>query len=259
MKNTKNTKNSASSSANRLWIYGKHAVLAALENPKRHCYQLLLTRNTAQELEEQAHITDYKLKVKFLVTDTRFIESLLPSGAVHQGIALETAPLPEKDLEDHLADFAAKERSCIVLLDQVTDPHNIGAILRSATAFGADALIVTRHNSPQETGTLAKTACGGLEMLPMIKITNLVSAIATLKEAGYWCLGMDGEARDSLDKHTSFAKVVLILGAEGKGLRRLTREHCDVMVKLPTTGPIKSLNVSNAAAIALYALRVGEM
>lgn len=251
------TKPSSSTTKNSVWIYGKHAVLAALNNPLRQSHQLLVTRNAHKELEEEGGITDYNRKIKFFITETKFIDNLLPTGAVHQGIALEASPLPEKHLEDLITHTATKEHSRILILDQVTDPHNVGAILRSATAFGVDAVITTRHNSAQESGTLAKTACGGLEYTPLIKVSNLVSALATLKQAGYWCIGMDSETDQMLQHNTNFPKLALILGAEGKGLRRLTREHCDLMVKLPTTGKIKSLNVSNAAAIALYAVMVG--
>lgn len=253
MKNTKNGKISSTSTSGKVWIYGKHAVLAALQNPKRQCYQLLATRNAGQELEEEERIAGFNRKIKFFVTDTRFIDNLLPNGTVHQGIALEVSPLPELSIEEFISSQADKARSCVVILDQVTDPHNVGAILRSANAFGADAVMTTRHNSAQESGTLAKTACGALEHTPLIRLPNLVSSLTALKAAGYWCIGLDGEAELLLDNNTAFPKIALILGAEGKGLRRLTREHCDLMVKLPTTGAIKSLNVSNAAAIALYA------
>lgn len=258
MKKPQKSTISPSHSAGRIWLYGKHAVIAALQNPARKHHQLLVTRNAGQELEEEERIAGYNRKTKFFVTDSKFIDNTLPPGAVHQGIALETSPLPDTGLEDFIAKQQGKARSCLVVLDQVTDPHNVGAILRSATAFGADAVITPRNNAAQENGTLAKAACGGLEYTPLIKVTNLVAALSSLKEAGYWCIGMDSDTDLLLDDHCHFPKTVLVLGAEGKGLRRLTREHCDLMVKLPTTGKIRSLNVSNAAAIALYAVGKGE-
>ena len=170
------------------------------------------------------------------------------SGAVHQGIAVLADPLPEQDLAD-LADA-----SLVVVLDQVTDPHNVGAILRSAAAFGAAALILTERHGPADSGVMAKSASGGLEHVALVRVKNLARALSNLGDMGFLRLGLDSghtERIESVPKHDKFA---IVLGAEGKGMRRLTREHCDLLVSLDMPGAIKSLNVSNAAALALYAL-----
>jgi 23S rRNA (guanosine2251-2'-O)-methyltransferase len=179
--------------------------------------------------------------------DRALLDSLLP-GTVHQGIALDAAPLPET----HLNDLLAKQPRLLVVLDQVTDPHNVGAILRSAAAFGAEGVILTERHAPGMTGTLAKTASGALEHVPLVPVVNLARALEQLREAGFWCIGLAEEGEKSLGAHDLSGATALVLGAEGDGLRRLTRERCDALAKLPTQGAIGSLNVSNAAAIALY-------
>ncbi|HEY9536496.1 MAG TPA: RNA methyltransferase, partial [Kiloniellaceae bacterium] len=187
------------------------------------------------------------------------IDALLPEGSVHQGLALRTAPLDQPALEEV---FAARPplpeptppRRVVVLLDQVTDPHNVGAVLRSAAAFGALAVVALDKGAPEESGTLAKAASGALEAVPYISVVNLARALDSLKEAGFWCLGLAGEAGQTLAASRPGEAVALVLGAEGSGLRRLTRERCDLLVKLPTRAPLDSLNVSNAAAVALYEL-----
>jgi len=172
---------------------------------------------------------------------------MAPENAVHQGILAKAAPLPATDLED------LKDCQLILVLDQVTDPHNVGAILRSAAAFNAEAVIITARNSPEATGVLAKTASGGLEHVPLVEAVNLARALDTLGKQGFTCIGFDSEAEFALEKAPISAPIALVMGAEGKGLRRLTREKCDLLVRLDMPGPIKSLNVSNAAALALYA------
>ncbi|MEO3430543.1 RNA methyltransferase [Pelagibius sp. CAU 1746] len=193
----------------------------------------------------------------------REIDDLLPEGAVHQGLALRTAPLDQPALEDVLAPgfppgaengANPPPRRVIVLLDQVTDPHNVGAVLRSAAAFGALAVVSLDKGAPEESGTLAKSASGALEAVPYISVVNLARSLDLLKAAGFWCLGLAGEAGQTLAESRPGEAIALVLGAEGPGLRRLTRERCDLLVKLPTRPPIDSLNVSNAAAVALYEL-----
>jgi len=238
-----------------LLLWGVHPVLAALANPKRNCQRLLATAETAkahaQELERLARAR----RLPSIETVSRAdLDQMLPDGAVHQGIALSADPLPALDVSD-LADLAeGRDNAVVMVLDQVTDPHNVGAILRSAAAFGAIGLVMQDRNAPDETGTLAKSASGALERLPLVKATNLARALEDLKKAGFWIAGMAGDAPVTLAEAKLTGKIALVMGSEGEGLRRLTREHCDYLVKLPQSDLVESLNVSNAAAVALYEL-----
>lgn len=231
------------------FLYGFHAVSAALRNPARKAQRLLLTRNAESELASQGLSLGKDLPIQAEILGGDEIAALLPPGAVHQGIALKVSPLP-----DYVVDEACEGASRVVVLDQVTDPHNFGAILRSAAVFGAGALITTDRNSPPLGGVLAKAASGGLEKVRIAKVTNLVRAIEELKDLGFEVIGLDGEGAVSLPEFKTGPKVALVLGAEGAGLRRLTREHCDILARLPASGDMRSLNVSNAAAVALYEL-----
>lgn len=208
-----------------------------------------MTRNAEAELSQQGLSLGTDLPVQPELVGGDEIAALLPPGAVHQGIALKVTPLP-----DLAVDEACEETNRVVVLDQVTDPHNFGAILRSAAVFGAGALITTDRNSPPLGGVLAKAASGGLERVKIAKVTNLVRALEELKELGFEVIGLDGEGEVSLPEFRTGPKVALVLGAEGAGLRRLTREHCDILARLPAAGEMRSLNVSNAAAVALYEL-----
>lgn len=230
------------------WIYGQHAVQAALGNPRRKILKLYVTAHTRQEAPQylwQRHRPEE-------VTPER-MQQILPTSAVHQGIAAQVQKLPEQGIES-VYPQNLKEKNCIVILDQVTDPQNVGAVMRSAAAFGADAVIVPEHHSPEESGVLAKAASGALEILPLIRVQNLVQAIKELKDHGFWCIGLEGSAKGTIDSLQDYKRVALLLGAEGKGLRRLTREHCDMLARIPISDEMESLNVSNAAAVALYAL-----
>jgi 23S rRNA (guanosine2251-2'-O)-methyltransferase len=232
------------------WLYGRHAVAAALANPERRIRRVVAAREQQAELMgllAQAR-ADLPQKPEFL--DRRALEQLVPEDAVHQGMAVAADALPRRELGDIVA--AARDGSVIVLLDQVSDPHNIGAVLRSAAAFGALALVVPEHGTPPATGVLAKAASGALELVPMVRAGNLARALEQAKEAGFWCVGLDEQAEQSLAALDLPPRVALVLGGEGAGLRRLTRERCDFLVRLPTRGGLASLNVSNAAAVALY-------
>jgi 23S rRNA (guanosine2251-2'-O)-methyltransferase len=243
------------------WLYGRHAVAAALANPARRWRRLaVLAANEAevQALAAEAAATRFGEAAAIAVLDRAALAMLLPEGAVHQGWALETEPLAPVDLDDVLRAAAITPgRSLLVALDQVTDPHNVGAVLRSAAAFGAGAVIVAAHGAPPATGVMAKAASGALETVPLVREVNLARALERLKEAGFWCCGLDAAAPAPLAALDLGPRVALVLGAEGGGLRRLVRERCDFLARLPTRPAMPSLNLSNAAAIALYELARG--
>ena len=230
------------------WLYGRHAVVAALNNPRRHCRRLLMTAEVSRSLGETARPGPTSETV-----DRNRLNDLMP-GAVHQGIALLADPLPAPDLAEATSPLPDRINTVLVL-DQISDPHNVGAILRSADAFAARAIVTTDRNAPTATGALAKAASGALERVPMVRVANLAQAMDSLGELGYWRIGLAaGGERDIADCH-DFGNVALVLGAEGKGLRRLTATKCDLLARIHMPGPMTSLNVSNAAAVALYELR----
>ena len=236
-------------------LYGKHAVLSALANPRRRIHRLLLTLESRDGLQgkiEQALSNGGHSNIEILALDKRDVEGRLPPGAVHQGIALEAEAPQSLHIEDIINQTAEDAKATIVILDQATDPHNIGAILRSAAAFGATAVVIQDRNSPVITGTMAKAASGALEHVALVRTTNLVRAMDKLKAAEYWCIGLDGTATQTLAEASLSGRVALVLGAEGTGLRRLTRENCDLLVKVPMSNAVESINLSNAAAIVLY-------
>ncbi|MGB0497457.1 MAG: 23S rRNA (guanosine(2251)-2'-O)-methyltransferase RlmB [Rubricella sp.] len=236
----------------RVWLFGIHAVRDALANPARTKHRLLATPNAVNRLE--AEIADAGLTPE--IVDPRRFTAPIDPGSVHQGAALEVDPLDWGSLSERCA--PGSEAPIVLLLDRVTDPHNVGAILRSAEVFGARAVIAPRHHSAPETGALAKTASGALERQPYLRVPNLARAMGALREMGYTILGLDGEGaatlEDALEIHPK-GPLALALGAEGPGLRELTRETCDEIVRIPFAGPFGSLNVSNAAAVSLYAAR----
>jgi 23S rRNA (guanosine2251-2'-O)-methyltransferase len=228
-------------------LYGRHAVFAALDNPDRVFRKLHLTPATAKVV-----VIPKGLNVQF--GDDADLGRLVPPDAPHQGFVLEVEPLESVWLGDILAEAAADgENRPIIVLDQVTDPHNVGAIMRSAAAFNARALITQDRHAPGESGVLARSASGALETLPWARVVNLARALDEIGEAGFWRIGLDGTAETDLE--TALAKTMpcLVLGAEGEGMRALTRERCDQLAKLPISAAMESLNVSNAGAIALYA------
>lgn len=232
-----------------LWIFGRHACFAALQNPKRKIRQIWVTKSVKTDFDTLS-FSKNAASVTPKIVDNQTLESTLGANAIHQGIALEIVPLDTPSLEE-IAN-SDETHATLLILDQVTDVQNIGAILRSAAAFGIKALVLTEYNAPTETGAMAKAASGALELVPIIRATNLAQALGTLKKHGYWCIGLDGEANAPLTTLATYEKLALVMGAEGKGLRRLTREHCDLLVKIPIHSQMESLNVSNAAAIALY-------
>lgn len=230
-------------------LYGLHAVREAWLNPARQCRQLWLNGAMQGEFAATLSLAEERelQRPSPLPADKTLLDQMLP-GAVHQGIVLDTAPLPETSLETLLA----QQPRLLVVLDQVTDPHNVGAIMRSAAAFGATGIILTERHAPSMTGTLAKTASGALEHIALVHVVNLARALDQLRDAGFWCVGLAEEGARELGQLDLSGPTALVLGAEGEGLRRLTRERCDELARLPTQGAIGSLNVSNAAAVALY-------
>jgi 23S rRNA (guanosine2251-2'-O)-methyltransferase len=222
-----------------------HAVEAALANPKRNLRRLYLTDNAEHRL--QAALAARPMAHERVLP--RDLDRRLGPDTVHQGALAEVDPLPEPSLTDLAVGTASGP---LLVLDHVTDPHNVGAVLRSAAVFGAAGLVMTRRHSPPLDGTLAKSASGALEHVPVALVQNLARAIAELKELGLTVIGLDGEAPERLEETAWPERVALVLGAEGKGLRQLTRESCDRLVRIATNGPFASLNVSNAAAVALH-------
>ncbi len=240
---------------NSVLIWGLHAARAAWLNPKRRITRAWLTeagKKSFEATQNEAHEELLK-RPDAKITDRDALDKMTPSNSVHQGIIIETTALPEPTLHDIIGKDTPPD--LILMLDQVTDPHNVGAILRSAAAFGAGAIVMTERNAPTTTGVLAKSASGALEVTPMIHVVNLARAIDDLREAGYWCVGLAEEGEKNLAQLDMSGRTVIILGAEGDGLRHLTRQKCDELARLPTGGAIGSLNVSNAAAVALYEVR----
>jgi 23S rRNA (guanosine2251-2'-O)-methyltransferase len=223
-------------------LYGWHTVTAALANPTRRIRKLLLTENAARRLTEEAIDT----RVTPEIVRPGLIDQRLGPDAVHQGLLAEADPLASPDI-DTLA-----EAGIVLVLDQITDPHNVGAIMRSAAAFAVKAIVTTARHSPEATGVLAKSASGALELVPLVTVQNLARALTEMNERGFMTVGLDSEGDENLGAVTLREPLALVLGAEGKGLRQLTRETCSTVARLDMPGEIKSLNVSNAAVLALY-------
>ncbi|MCB1782819.1 MAG: 23S rRNA (guanosine(2251)-2'-O)-methyltransferase RlmB [Alphaproteobacteria bacterium] len=243
-------------------LYGAHAVREAWLNPARDVQALYLTPQSVRGFEallQEAQARELK-RPSVTVIEKEALERILPKGAVHQGIALCASGLPESDVQDFIIQAHGRPRTVLAMLDQVTDPHNVGAILRSASAFGLHGVLMQKKHAPLLEGVLAKTACGAVEHIPVAQETNLSRAIENLKDEGFYVIGLDERGEQTIGKAASGSlpdRIVLVLGAEGGGIRRLIQENCDVLVRLPTGGAIASLNVSNAAAVAFYALAAG--
>jgi 23S rRNA (guanosine2251-2'-O)-methyltransferase len=234
-------------SRNRPRLWGKHAVAAALDNPDRRVVKAWATR-------EAAGFMQFPKDVTVTLADVADLGRLVPNDAPHQGVVIEVEALGDIWLDGVLAD--APERAVMLVLDQVTDPHNVGAILRSAAAFGAIGIVTQDRHSPPESGVIAKAASGALERVPWARVVNLARALEEIGEAGFWRIGLSGDADTDLREALGPSRVALVLGAEGPGLRPNTREHCDALARLPIGDAIESLNVSNAAAVALYAASI---
>ncbi len=253
----KNRKNRPKSEANapkakklKIDLFGAHAVQEAWRNPQRFIHALYITENALKDFDLAP---DLKRPDPTIVQKEELDRALAP-GTVHQGLALSCQPLEETGVEDLIIRSSAHPKSVLLILDQVTDPHNVGAILRSACAFGASGLIMQRKHAPEPKGILAKTACGAVEHVPIAYETNLTRTLEKLQEAGFTAIGLDERGDEQVLAKSDHGKIVLVLGAEGPGLRRLVKEQCDILARLPMHGPMPSINVSNAGAIALYAL-----
>lgn len=221
-------------------LYGTHAVDAALKNPKRQHKCLYISSPLAPKYKAHASIVK--------VTSPKEFQGLFPEHIVHQNIALETSPLPTTHLED------ITSAKLVLALDQLTDPHNVGAILRSAACFNVDAILTMHHHAPSEIATVAKVACGALEHVPFVNVVNLTRSINQLKESGFWAVGLSEHGKTPLHGIESPEKTIVVIGAEGSGMRRLVSESCDFLVHLPTNPKFPTLNASNAAAVTLYEL-----
>jgi 23S rRNA (guanosine2251-2'-O)-methyltransferase len=237
----------AHGSPNRPRFWGRHAVAAALDNPERKVLRAWATR-------EASGFMQFPDGIAVTLADVADLGRLVPHDAPHQGVVVEVEPLEELWLADLLTQ--ADERSAMLVLDQVTDPHNVGAILRSAAAFGALGIVTQDRHSPPESGALAKAASGALERIPWVRVVNLARALEEIAEAGFWRIGLAGDAATELKDALGPPRVALVLGAEGPGMRSNTREHCDALARLPISHAVESLNVSNAAAVSLYAASI---
>ena len=240
------------------WLYGLHAVQAALANPRRKLGRAMLTPRAAEILGEKL-----LKRVQVEIMEPGAIDRLLPPGAVHQGAALEAWPLKTDDLEAVLDQAggksgepgASRARRIVLVLDQLSDPHNVGAILRTAAAFGVAAVVVQDRHAPPQSGALAKAASGALDLVPYVEVVNIARALDQLAARGFWRIALEGDGGQSLAEAVPAGDVALVLGSEGSGIRRLVRQHCEAAAFIPIDTAMQSLNVSNAAAIALYELR----
>ena len=240
-------KGKSGANPNRPRFWGKHAVAAALDNPDRKVLKAWATR-------EAAAFMNFPKEMTLLMAEAADLGRMVPHDAPHQGVVIEVEPLEDLWLDDLLAE--APERAVLLVLDQVTDPHNVGAILRSAAAFGAVGIVTQDRHAPPEGGALAKAASGALERVPWVRVVNLSRALEEIAEAGFWRIGLAGEATTELKDALGPPRVALVLGAEGPGMRANTRDHCDALARLPISDTVESLNVSNAAAVALYAASI---
>jgi 23S rRNA (guanosine2251-2'-O)-methyltransferase len=243
----RNAAKSPSAPAGAVWLWGRHAVAAALANPRRPCLRLVATAPALERLGPLARRPGLSVEP----ATAEAISRLVGTAEVHQGLALAVGPLPPLSLDEVLRGDGP---SLVLALDQVTDPRNFGAILRSAAAFAVDAVLVPERRSAAASGAAARAAAGGLDLVPLVEVVNLARALGELQARGYWVVGLDGGAAATIDALPDFARLVLVLGAEGHGLRRLVAERCDRLARIPIAPNVESLNVAVAAGIAMFAL-----
>lgn len=233
-----------------LWLYGIHTVRAALGNPRRRVKRAVLTERAAEEIGRAL-----LGRIRFEIATSDAVSRLLPAGSVHQGAALLCEPLSRLVLDDALGETRHGKRRIVLVLDQISDPINVGAILRTAAAFSVSAVVVQDRNAPKETGALAKAASGALDMVPYIEVVNIARTLEQLGKMGFWRVALAGDGDTPLKDAGNDGDIALVLGSEGSGIRRLVREYCDSSAFVPIDAAMESLNVSNVAAIALYELR----
>ncbi len=233
---------------NQVLIYGRHAVIAALKNKNRKIIKIFATSESAKEL-------GFVKNIKPVIVDRKEIEKNVGKEAVHQGFLLFAEPLATIDINDVIDICQNKNNARVLILDQVVDPQNIGAIIRSAVAFGVDALVVQDKNTPQENATIIKASAGTYENINIARVTNLSRAIEALQQNGFWTVGMDGYAKTTLKDFKPTGKIAVVMGSEGKGMRRLVEEHCDETIKLEMAENVESLNVATACSIMLYCIQ----
>lgn len=241
--------------SNRVLLYGKHPVLSAIAHKRRKFYQLLITKNNEAEFKKFLAEKNIKFDNNLIkLVDNNYLNNLLPD-ATHQGFALDASlieNIPEENFFDKIKKFDKENLPTILILDELTDPHNIGAIIRSAVAFGVKNIVITERNFSSAGAIIAKSSSGMVELVDLILAHNLNNFLGNLKKIGYWSVGLDGEAKTTIDKAKDYKPLALVLGSEGTGIRRLVKSNCDLLVKIAMNNEVESLNVSNAAAIALY-------
>lgn len=242
--------------ANQVWVYGKHPVFAALLNSKRKIFQILITKNSEIDLrnflaEKKINLQQHLIKI----VDSDYLFNLFPAGSTHQGFVLKTSPIAivsHNQFLDKIKNLSKENLPPLLILDNLTDPQNIGAIIRSAMAFGFKNIVINERHFPIHSAVIAKASSGMLEMVDLIAAQNFNNFLADLKKLGYWSVGLDGEAKSKISEAKNYQPIALVIGSEGEGIRRLVKENCDLLVKIPMQDGVESLNASNAAAIAMY-------
>ena len=245
--------------SNDLWLCGKHPILTILQKKRRKIFEILVTKNTVSELENFLKKNSlHNLLSLVKIVDDGKIESLVGKYQVHQGFAIRASKLTTKNQDNLLEELSSLADSdnlpTLMLLDQISDPHNVGAIIRSAASFGVKKIIFSEHNSPRENATIVKSSAGAIELVDLIIVTNFSNLLAKLKKIGYWCVGLDSAATTNLTKIKDYKNIALIIGSEGSGMRELVKKNCDILAKIEIDEEVESLNASVAASIALYEL-----
>ena len=258
--NNRNDRKEMSHGQNTIWLFGKHSVFAALETKRRKIFQILVTKNTLSELEKllQKNPSLQQLTDSIKLVDGEFISSVIGRDQLHQGIAMNCARLPVKNQNDLLEELHKLEKSqlpTLLLLDQLTDPQNIGAIIRSAISFGVKKIIFCEHSAPKESAAMCRSSAGTIEMADLVVVVNFNNLIEKLKKIGYWCIGLEGTSNTPISDIQNYDNVALVVGSEGDGIRDLVKKNCDLLAKIYIAPTVESLNASVATSIALYALR----